>query len=267
MKKIITTTATLSSLAAVLLYAHDRPLLEHSTIGRFVEDSDVAGIGNIISVEDNNLVIQVDTPLYGCTNQQTVAISGFNFVTRWNRFEFVYEPPEIVEAYFAQLKAPPLTGRIVFLVSSNEYYFATDPSWNKSLEEQRVLSPYDKPHRLEFVNQNDEYTWFYPDADDGLVFTHLTNVIRVARTERNWTNYYEVCRDAVNSPSERVKNDSRNDLRELMKYASHAELLLMQNDPLFPALLGDELAKQIYLRVKYPNIKPPLSEVNGLPFY
>jgi len=88
------------------------------------------------------------------------------------------------------------------------------------------------PFPLELYNK--KRSWFYPDADDGLLFTHLTNVIRTVRTERNFTNYYEVVRDAVNSPSERVKNDSRHDLRDLMKHASPDHLLFMQNDPLFP---------------------------------
>jgi len=234
--KLIIITSTIVSLAAiVMLYAHETPKPQFSTIGVLAQESHVAGIGDIISFDDNNITIQVDTPLYGCTNQQVMAIEALNLVHRWNHPEFVYWPPERVEAYLVQLKAPPLTGRIVFLVSSNLYTFAYNPlDWDKSLDEQRVRSFNDGPHRFEFVEYDDERSWFYPDADDGLVFTHLTNVIRVARTERNWTNFYEVVRDAVNSPSERVKNDSRHDLRELIKYANPDHLLFMQNDPLFP---------------------------------
>jgi len=70
---------------------------------------------------------------------------------------------------------------------------------------------------------------------DGHPLAYITNVVRTLRTERNWTNYYEVCRDAVTHPSSRwVREVAEDDLQELMKHASPDHLLFMQNDPLFP---------------------------------
>jgi hypothetical protein len=54
------------------------------------------------------------------------------------------------------------------------------------------------------------------------------------RTHRNWTNYYEVCRDGASMDSLRVKEDSFYDLRGLIIYGTDEQLDFMSNDQFFP---------------------------------
>ena len=220
MKKIIVALATfyIINITALTNAEKGEILPEHEpTIGFLVMHSDAAGVGLRLSLplnEEGGATVQVDSALFGCTNQQLMVIESV-----WGMVIDDAEKFIINEG-----------GRFVFCIYTNTYDMKTG-DWSVDFS-QRKGGPEDYPELFKFAD--DECSWFLPDADDGLVFTHLTNVIRVARTERNWTNYYEVCRDAVNSPSKRVKNDARHDLRELLKYASPDHLLYMQSDPLFP---------------------------------
>ena len=79
-------------------------------------------------------------------------------------------------------------------------------------------------------------SWWYDGYQDDLPYTHLTNLVHVARRERNWTNYYHVVRDAIPTPSSpRVWMDAYTDMHQLLRDATEAQFEYMSNDPLFPA--------------------------------
>jgi hypothetical protein len=200
------------------------------------------GIGTVIPTEYPNFDILVDTPLFGCTNQQVVSVSIDASYFGYGWYEYL----------------PTNEQRIVFLVYTNLYYSLNVGDWSIDIEQRQREGAKDDFETSDFRLEHATRSWFEPDADNGLVFTHLTNVVHTMRTERNWTNYYEVCRSGVTSTSERVSYDSDIDLWCLMEYASHAQLLFMQNDPLFPAARTNDLAKQIYFRVTYPNRPLPI---------
>jgi hypothetical protein len=232
MKKLIITTAMLLTFTTTILVARQRldiPPELWTSLSILAVCSDVAGVGvGAGLVRDPEpydaicIIIHVDEPLFGCTNQQIVAVLN-----------------DLDDA-IVFLNA----GRIAFLVHTNSYYNGQIGNWDMArlLEDEGDLFP------SLFKFKEDERSWFPVDEDNGLVFTQLTNLVHVLRTERNWTNFYEVTRSGVTSSSERVSKDSEADLESLMKYASLDQLLLMQNDPLFPAVLAAELARQITLR-------------------
>ena len=230
MKKIIVAIATFTSLIlTVKLHAHG--ILEcldpFSTLGVLTTCSDAAGIGTVIPTEEPNFDILVDTPLFGCTNQQLVAVNVHASYFGYGEYEYL-----------------PTNGqRIVFLVHTNLYYSMNVGDWNIDIEQRQREGGKDDFETSDFRLEHATRSWFEPDLDDGLVFTHLTNVVHTMRTERNWTNYYEVVRSGVISPSERVSKDSRSDLLDLIQFADPAQLLLMKNDPLFPVELKDLLPK------------------------
>jgi len=84
-------------------------------------------------------------------------------------------------------------------------------------------------------------SWWYEDYHDGLPYTQLTNLLRAARVERNWTNFYHLCRDNIPSPSTRVWLDAVVDLCYLVEDASGEQYDFMVNDPLFPVDYRDWL--------------------------
>ena len=59
-----------------------------------------------------------------------------------------------------------------------------------------------------------------------------TNVLQAVRLDRNWTNYYYLCRDGKKSTSIRVREDSFWDLRRLAKFSTDEQMRFILDDPL-----------------------------------
>ena len=235
MKKLIVATVTLLTLTATTK-ASPNDGEYGSSIGVLTLCSDMAGIGTVLETGYTNnfpvghslyehsheyITLQVEESFYGGSNQQIVVVN-FGLASR----------------------SPPESERIVFFVRSNEYNFNDVGNWNLENETRKVEgveSDYIPPG----YKFSDDYNhaWFSPNADNGLIFNYTTNIIYTLRTERNWTNYYEVVRNGVTSPSERVSEDSKFDLLGLIQFADPAQLLFMKNDPLFPVELKDLLPK------------------------
>jgi len=265
MKKIIVIIATLLSLAAPIHLNADMAAPPIMTFGNFATYSDVAGVGKVIKLNPYNITVQVDHPLFGCTNQQILAITPLMDI--WVPEETFEKFDEEYTLRLADDNEYPLPmTRIVFFAytnSLNAFYNSTILKWDVPFEELKLTV--DEWDDFEEFERDGRYTlldlkqsWLYPDMDNGLVFAYLTNVIQTVRMERNWTNFYAVCRSGVSSPSERVSKDAKLDVFNLMKYASLEQLQFMQNDPLFPAVWADELVKQIARRIKYPNDPLPI---------
>ena len=198
----------------------------NTTFGRVAKLSDIIAIGHIstnifypypdpriefsISPFDvcrqYETILKVETALLGCTNGQFIVIgttTGLLHLTN--------------------------DTQIVFCVFTNQYTdvkagyidWSADPQSN---EHTRVFS------RFRF-----DYDWrssWSADLDDGLALGQFTNVLQAVRFDRNWTNYFHLCRDGVSSPSVRVAEDSFYDLCGLIIFASTNEARFIYNDPL-----------------------------------
>jgi hypothetical protein len=81
---------------------------------------------------------------------------------------------------------------------------------------------------LRYLNRS----WWHVERDDGLLTTQFTNVLQAVRFDRNWTNYFHLCRDGEYSASNRVREDSAGDMRDVAFYATHAQRSFILADPL-----------------------------------
>jgi len=240
MKKILLCATALFTLAAVIMAANTSPPRKKSsplssydadvsaTLGRVVKASDVAGIGEIIEASPTNFSIQVDHPFYGCTNNQI-----FTLHRSWSPFR--PDNPSV----------PPETGRIVFAVYTNVYVAGYVYDWNDDFSEHDIKGT------LPEFRYRSSRGWFYPESEEGIYFTNLIHAIRI---ERNWTNYYELCRSGFASESGLISRSAEEDLKNLISRTSspsaYDELLYMRQDPLFPGkielkwLLDSEISKR-----------------------
>jgi len=228
MKKIITTIAVVSSLSVMAWHnavqvpdvpGYGVPLYFPSSVGTLVRLSDVVGVGEIQHATETNFMIKVEQALLGCATNQILSIFCL-----------------------AEIEELPESGKVVFLVSSNNFEVAEYlRCWSVDTS---MLAPPIVHTNYHIIHPCDSF--FSTELDDGHPWAYITNVVRTLRTERNWTNYYEVCRDAVTHPSSRwVREAAEDDLRDLMMSASLNELLFMLNDSLFPAGMTDDLQHEI----------------------
>jgi len=80
---------------------------------------------------------------------------------------------------------PTNQSRIVFAVYTNDFphgyrrYYWGSPN---TPPPRKVLEHYE----LRNLNRSG----WYPERDDGVLFTQFTNVIQAVRFERNWTNFF-----------------------------------------------------------------------------
>ena len=84
-------------------------------------------------------------------------------------------------------------------------------------------------------------------------FDHFTNIIQAVRFDRNWTNFYYICRDNLDTPSnafDRIREDSFYDLCGLIKFADTNQAHFIYNDPL---LVSPEI--RAYLLERHPYVE------------
>ena len=243
MKKMLTTTLATMTLG-VILFAQTQPPLpgayegpyddtywsgwnwsyyhtavSDTTLGTLARGSDIIGVGVVSNLADDHFTVTVDHALVGSTNGQSIVV-----YTLGDHAEPVIgdrrDNPGW-DVYF-----PTNNSRIVFAVFTNEQGLAGQ-------------------NTLRWLNRS----WWYPERDDGLLFTQFTNVIQAVRFDRNWTNYFYLCRDGANSASNRVREDSFWDLRSICRYATDEQMQFILNDPLV-----DQKHKDIMV---YPNWRQP----------
>jgi hypothetical protein len=199
---------------------HYEGVVMRTTLGLLARYSDVIGIGQVSGLtnneyrENNCFTVTVDYALIGCTN-------GASFVVYETPFMPMRAGKGDIDAYM-----PTNGNRIVFAVSTNIY-----PMRKVILDTPEIPWPPDRirdKYVLNYLNRS----WWPVDRDDGVLFTQFTNVIQAARFDRNWTNYFELCRDGATSTSNRVKEDSYWDMRRISMYASDDEAQFILDDPL-----------------------------------
>jgi len=226
MRKILLFTTALSGLATIIMASRIAPprspdfdsLFRQIPFGRVVKHSDIAGFGEIVELTNTNFYIQVDTPFYGCTNNQVILLRRL---------------PE-------SNKPLPETGRIVFAVFTNVYTLGYAQDWNDKVSE------HDIERSVPAFIYNIYHGWFYPETEEAVFFTNIIHSIRV---ERNWTNYYEVVRSGFTNESAVIQRSAEGDLKNLILHNSSPDaydtLLYMNNDPLFPESLKPVLNQAI----------------------
>ena len=198
-----------------------------TTFGMLVKFSDSGGIGEVINrghLEERDLdyfTMRVSQAFWGCTNGQILNVYDDE------RKTIMSANNQVV------VLAPTNHARFVFVVSTNVheiYHMEYDLyDWNHETHLFPITT-----NTMFFYLKYGTRSWWYEDYQGGHLTTQLTNVLRTARTHRNWTNYYEVCRDGASVPSNRVQEDSFYDLRRLISRGSDDELDFMDKDPLFP---------------------------------
>jgi hypothetical protein len=236
MKKLLTL-ATLAALTlAVCLhaqYGYDGPMDEiwwahrgepayrlacyKTTLGHLARYSDIIGIGCVSGKTNDHFTVTIDHALVGCTNGADIVL--YASYEDWGD-EY---PEEMLEDYL-----PTNLVRIVFAARTNVYNVGSGKMfWNHA--EIPVQPDYVEKHpSLFYLNRS----WWHVDRDYGLLLTQFTNVLQAVRFDRNWTNYFYLCRDGANSPSNRVREDSFRDLRILSLYSTDPQSQFIVDDPL-----------------------------------
>ena len=199
----------------------------YGTLGLLAQNVDVCAVADVIEEETDHIKVRVVTPVYGCTNAQELVIErndrGYGDI-----FDADYDPNWEY--------SPTNNSRIVFatvVVQSQKQTYSewTPKCWTTPPDPEVITRPGDE---LPFPLRNRH--WWYDGYQDNIPFNHLTNLIHAVWVERNWTNFYHICRDAIPTPaSPRVWEDSWQDMRDLLRYATQAQFDYILNDPLFPA--------------------------------
>ena len=221
-----------------------RSALDWTTLGPLARYSDIIGVGQVSQQQTNGpFIVTVDHALVGCTNGAAIKMYG-----EWNGvkiFEELFEGGSPQNSHFCFLifDFPTNESRIVFAVSTNDYRHSTSYEnmfWNHT-KIPETLSDIDEGNRLRYLNRS----WWYVDRDDGLLFTQFTNVIQAVRFDRNWTNYFYLCYNGANSPSNRVREDSSKDMSGIFNRATDEQAQFILDDPLI-----DQKHKDWLIRIR-----------------
>jgi hypothetical protein len=118
----------------------------------------------------------------------------------------------------------------VFSVFTNSYGSALPGSISWRRERGNVTDPDEVLQTYQFMYK--ERSWWHVDRDDGVLLEHFTNIVQAVRVERNWTNYFYLCRDGANKNSNRVKEDSYYDIRQIIIWGNTNLYEFIRSDPL-----------------------------------
>jgi len=211
-----------------------------TTFGMLVKLSDSGGVGTVTGrgfYDDEHKVeyftVRVDQAFWGCSNGQILKIYEDE------RKGFLDTNNQMVDNY------PTNHAQFVFVAATNLYETLDLRvyDWNTDVSQLTI----NRKCPMHVLNQCTR-SWWYVDYQDGYPFIYFTNVVHTMRTQRNWTNYYEICRSGASIGSNRVKEDSFYDLRFLIGHATDEQLDFMNNDSLFPAnnrpFLEEEIAER-----------------------
>ena len=190
---------------------------DQTTLGNLARYSDIIGVGCVSNKTDDHFTVTIDHALVGCTNGAVIVV--YASAEGWGHEKY---PEYMLEDYL-----PTNLSRIVFAARTNVYYRSGHMFWNHA---EIPVEPDDLEENLSLKYLN--RSWWHADRDDGLLLTQFTNVLQAVRFDRNWTNYFYLCRDGANSPSNRVREDSFRDLRSISVLSSDEKAQFIVDDPL-----------------------------------
>jgi len=199
--------------------------LLNTTLGPLARYSDVIGVGQVSQRTNDHFVVTVDHALVGCTNGAALLMYGAWEESGIMKEDEIWEESLIAHYYGAYF--PTNQGRIVFAACTNMYATNSRMYWSYA---EIPVEPMDIREQLSLRYLN--RSWWYADRDDGLLLTQFTNVLQAVRFDQNWTNYFYLCRDGANSPSNRVREDSFWDLRDISVFSTDEQAQFILDDPL-----------------------------------
>ena len=238
--------------------------LTDAPLGTLSQLLDIAALADVIEVvepadgKDGHIKVRVINPIWGCTNSQEVLILKED---PWGgKYSEMYSP-RLREAYQQREGHiefyPTNHSRIVFAVYAlPPLQYCVDPHDGGLIEIPCIYPRRWKPADWKLPPDPEVFlapeslcsfftfnrSWWYDGYQDNLPYAHLTNLVRAARVERNWTNYYHILRGAVPTPaSPRVWQDSFTDIDRLTNPATRSQYDYIANDPLFPAEMRERL--------------------------
>ena len=260
MKKLVFS-SSFTMLAAIILAQSTQLTLYRDSRGRLNGDGDydvhqtgisqlvkfcdmggfgqVIGRGNLPNLGKDYLTIRIETALWGCTNGQYILIEDWEPRQAEILPEHMEGDPASDIPIFHDV-FPTNQASIVFAASTNKIYmFPNYWRWDAQI-------PKTPSHTYPLFELSETTrSWWEPDYEGGWQTLYFTNVVRTLRTQRNWTNYYEVCRDALAYPSVRVNEDVIWDLHKIIQYATQGEMMYMRDDPLLPQFWRDYLNRRL----------------------
>ena len=206
--------------------------------------------GNSAEYEIEYLKLRVVSAQFGCTNGQELILHKEDMTNPKYPETLMYE-------YY-----PTNLSRIVFNVSSNDWNFIPNHIFPRQLENLSSGQEFLLANGINIFEITPYYefchtrrSWWYLDYQGGEPYTFWTNAVHCTRVEPNWTKFYELCRSGASSISNRVKEDSFNDMQDLAWRASDEQLQMMLNDPLFPAVYRGFVESIIIVREAEKNLK------------
>ena len=188
--------------------------------------ADVIATGTVVSQNWQDMTVRVDHALAGCSNAQNIVIRKCFDIELAGHYENLF---------------PTNSGNIVFAALAYDNKIPSDYDMSD------IVSNTIIPHTNAplYWLQHDTRQWWYANRDDGILLTQFTNVLQAVRIEPNWTNYYHLLRDGFSSPSNRVKEDSFNDLWCLLLNASSEQVEMILAEPWICSELKEIPRRQI----------------------
>jgi hypothetical protein len=226
--------------------------LAWTTLGPLARYSDIIGVGQVSQRTNDHFVVTVDHALVGCTNGAAIKMhAGWDYYEGGATWEEIVPNGAWEATMLGHRKSfyfPTNQGRIVFAACTN--YSTNVTLWEMFWDHAEV--PKDPIYNMNFnglryINRS----WWYTDRDDGVLLTQFTNVLQAVRFDRNWTNYLHLCRDGANSASNRVREDSFEDLRRLCGQATEEQKQFILDDPLI-----DQQHKDLLIETR-PHLQGP----------
>ena len=191
--------------------------LNKTTLGPLARYSDVIGVGQVSQRTNNHFTVFVNHAILGCTNGANLKIYAYN------------KHGELYDAWRLSYFLPTNQSQIVFAAYTNVYHGGyAQMFWGQTEVPKEELYFIRKELSIKHLNRS----WWYADRDDGLLLAQFTNILQTVRFNNNWTNFFYLCRDGANSPSNRVREDSFKDLGFLTFLSTPEQFQFILADPL-----------------------------------
>ena len=181
----------------------------NTTLGRLARYSDIIAIGRVEESDWTTMIIKIEIPFIGCTNGQSFYINS--------------------EVGDKNVGVSIMGSQIMFCAYTNQYEDAKAGfiDWSSTLktnEHTKIFTIYQFEN-----NVRSEWNLLLSSKP---VHEQFTNILQAVRFDRNWTNFFYLCRDGLENAHPRVARDSLYDLCGLIKFASTNEARFIYNDPL-----------------------------------
>ena len=218
-----------------ILYSTSR-----ANIPSLVRNSEVAGVGEFVNVPSpTNRIVDIAVQQWWTPNPGTNEMLRIHYIDE-SETNWIF-PTNMPVVFFASAASNVVINTCL----------GADMLKHMSQEERERWM-------FKFVDRS----WFRVSRDNGLVYDFTTNLWQHTRVNRNFTNQYEVIRDAYISahndillentlPSWRVAYDSMEGLSYIERAATESFLVEIMIDPLLPESAQDDIANALFHRFNW----------------